>query len=256
MVSTWRILSCLALSLWLTAAEGPGGSRMPVQGTTHLQVPAHPLDVILGRPTANSITLSLLCYNDEEGVIAYGTGPEHLDLATPTQHFAKGEPVEIVLSGLKPDSDYVYEFRGRGLTGPRSRFHTARPPGSTFTFTVAADSHLDENTDPKLYDRTLAGALADGPDFHIDLGDTFMTEKHASRDDAATQYLAQRWHFGQLCRSAPLFFVLGNHDGEYPRGKDGDDQAVWSNRMRKRYYPNPIPDGFYTGNAVPHPTAG
>lgn len=33
--------------------------------------------------------------------------------------------------------------------------------GGTFTFTITADSHLDEHTDPALYQRTLANALAD-----------------------------------------------------------------------------------------------
>ncbi|MEI7899780.1 MAG: hypothetical protein WCK89_05975 [bacterium] len=46
-----------------------------------------------------------------------------------------------------------------------------------FTFTLTADSHLDENTDREMYQRTLAHAAADNPVFHSDLGDTFMTEK-------------------------------------------------------------------------------
>ena len=65
-----------------------------------------------------------------------------------------------------------------------------------------------------MYQRTLANALADAPDFHVDLGDTFMTEKHDNRENAARQYLAQRFYFGGLCHSAPLFLVLGNHDVE------------------------------------------
>ena len=85
-----------------------------------------------------------------------------------------------------------------------------------------------------------------------------MTEKHPTREAAAKQYLAQRYYFGQLCHSAPLFLVLGNHDGESPRGRgtDANSLAVWSNLMRTRYFPNPVPDGFYTGNATQHPQAG
>jgi hypothetical protein len=91
--------------------------------------------------------------------------------------------------------------------------------------------------------------------FHIDLGDTFMTEKHENRDAASKQYLAQRYYFGQLCQTAPLFLVLGNHDGESHRGRgsDADCLAVWSNLMRKRYFPNPVPDNFYTDNTIKHP---
>ena len=85
-----------------------------------------------------------------------------------------------------------------------------------------------------------------------------MTEKHENRENAARQYLAQRFYFGQLCQSAPLFLVLGNHDGESPRGRgsDTDSLAVWSNTMRKRYFPNPVPDSFYTGDTMKHPAGG
>jgi hypothetical protein len=124
-------------------------------------------------------------------------------------------------------------------------------------FTVTADSHLDDRVSPEVYLRTLNAAGADGPDFHVDLGDTFMTERHASRESAARQYLAQRYYFGQLARSAPLFLVLGNHDGEGRRwaGSAGS-LAVWANDMRKRHFPGPVPDGYYTGNASSEPHAG
>ena len=104
----------------------------------------------------------------------------------------------------------------------------------------------------------MANALADAPDFHIDLGDTFMTEKHASRESAARQYVAQRYYFGLIGHSAPLYLVLGNHDGESGRYLDGtaDNLAVWSNAMRKKYFSNPQPDSFYTGNTTPDPFAG
>ncbi len=153
---------------------------------------------------------------------------------------------------------YFYQFRSQRTNSAAFAFHTARLPGSTFKFTVTADSHLDDRVSADLYQRTLASALSDAPDFHVDLGDTFMTEKHRSRDDATRQYLAQRFYFGRLCGSAPLFLVLGNHDGESPRGRgsDADSLAVWSNQIRTRYFPNPVPDGFYTGDATKHPQAG
>ena len=44
--------------------------------------------------------------------------------------------------------------------------------------------HLDYNTDPQFLLR-LADALVDKPDFMIDLGNTFMTDKHRTRDGAA-----------------------------------------------------------------------
>ena len=258
----WGALLLLSVGLATQAAnEQParkGGSRQPIQTSRCNDVPSHPFDLILGRPTSNSVTVSVLCYEEQEGFIAYGTQPGALGAKTSARQFRKGEPVEIVLSPLQPNTRYVYELHLTRTNSGESTFHTARPPGSTFTFTITADSHLDEHTDPVSYQRALANALADAPDFHIDLGDTFMSEKHPNRQAAAQQYVAQRYYFDQLCHSASLFLVLGNHDGESPRGRGGDAEslAVWSNLMRKRYFPNPIPDSFYSGDGTKHPEAG
>jgi hypothetical protein len=260
------IVRVLLLLIWLCLAaqaadERParkGGARQPVQASKCNEVPPHPFDLILGRPTSNTVTVSVLCYADAEGCLAYGTARGNLSLRTAVRSFKSGEPAAIVLSALQPNTQYFYQFRSSRTNSAELTFHTARPPGSSFSFTVTADSHLDEHTDPLIYLRTLNDARAEAPDLHVDLGDTFMTEKHLSREAAAKQYLAQRYYFGQLCGSAPLFLVLGNHDGECPRGRgaDADGLAVWSNLMRKRYFPNPVPDGFYTGDALRHPQAG
>ena len=257
----WSLFLLVVVGVALDAAAGPirkAGSGQPIQTGKCNDVPAHPFDLILGRPTLNSVTVSVLCYENTQGYIAYGTQPGQLTSSTPTRLFAKGEPAEITLSALQSDVQYFYRLHLDRGDSDEFSFHTARPPGSVFTFTVTADSHLDENTDCALYQRTLANALADVPDFHIDLGDTFMTEKYASRTEAARQYLAQRFYFGQLCESAPLFLVLGNHDGESLRdgANDADSLAVWSNLMRKQYFANPVPDDFYAGNVTPHPVAG
>ena len=82
----------------------------------------------------------------------------------------------------------------------------------SFTFTITADSHLDNHTDLAWYQRTLRNAAADGPAFHVVLGNTFMTEKSINRAAAAQQYLDQRRYVDLL--RVPLYLVSGNHDGE------------------------------------------
>jgi hypothetical protein len=233
------------------------------QGEFRTDVPQHSVDVIIGRPTNTSVTVSVLSYADAKAVVAYGTAKEELSLQTDVQDLKKGQPHEIVLTRLMANTRYYYQLRaeaGKPLAGADwiGAFRTQRPAGSEFVFTVQADSHLDENTSTDLYRRTLANALADQPDFHIDLGDTFMTDKHASRDSAAKQYLAQRYYLGLIGQSVPVFLVLGNHDGDDSKLLRGgaDSLAVWSNTMRKRYFPNPLPDGFYGGNATKDPLAG
>jgi len=232
------------------------------------EVPAHPLDVVLGRPTADAVTLSVRAAFEGEGMVVYGAaeGAVKKQRETPLFALSAGVPREVVLSGLPADARCTYELRtrvGGGKGGgwkaePVRSFHTQRAPGASFAFTLQADPHLDYNTDPVLYLRCLGNALADEPDFHIDLGDTFMTDKHRGRETAAAQYVAQRYYFGHIAHSAPLFLVLGNHDGEAGRWLDGttDNLAVWANAQRKRNFPNPVPDAFYTGNTTPDPQAG
>jgi hypothetical protein len=264
-----RLVLLCALSLTGLAAAADDttpvhGGGHPGQGPTggfNVAVPAHPFDLILARPEKTTIRLSVLAYQEIEGSLAYGTEPGKYSTHTPLQPFKKGTPLELPITALQPNTRYYYQFRWRSpatqpfANSPEYTFHTARPPGSTFTFTMTADAHLDEHTSPQVYLQTLANIRADKPDFHIDLGNLFMTDKHATRDEAAAQYVAQRYYLGQIGNSTPVLLALGTHDGESSRYDDGsaDCLAVWSNRIRERYFPNPVPDDFYPGNNTPAP---
>ena len=121
---------------------------------------------------------------------------------------------------------------------------------------MQADSHLDENVSPAVYTQTLTDMSAAAPDFLIDLGDTFMTDKRRTNFKLAfPQYLAQRYYFGLIGRSAPVFLALGNHDGE-GGSRNGGAMSAWSIANRKKYFLNPEPDSFFTGNATPDPVSG
>ena len=246
-------------------AENSHGHRIPgVANTFNLTVPAHPYDLILARPERNAITLSVLTYQDSEGFVIYGTKSGACFIQSQVRQFKKGNPVEVVLSELQANTKYFYQFQFRApgaaaFTGsPEYTFQTARPTGSSFTFTMTADAHLDEHTSPDVYRQTLANIRADKPDFHIDLGNLFMTDKHASRDEAAGQYVAQRYYLGEIGCSVPVLLALGTHEGETSKYDDGsaDCLATWANLIRKRYFPNPLPDDFYTGNNTRHPQCG
>jgi len=247
--------------------QGKGHGHHPQSGggnSFNLTVPAHPYDLILARPEKNSITLSVLAYQDLEGSVAWGTQPGVYQKQTAVQSFKKNEPMEIRLDGLEKNTKYYYQFRSRApgaqafASGTECAFYTARSPGSTFTFTMTADVHLDEHTSPDIYMQALANIRADHPDFHIDLGNLFMTDKHATRDEAAAQFLAQRYYLGQIGCSSPVLLALGVHDGESSKYDDGSSNslATWSHQIRTRYFPNPIPDKFYTGNTDPKAPSG
>lgn len=109
-----------------------------------------------------------------------------------------------------------------------------------FVFTITADSHLDDRTDGAYYASTLTAAATDKPLFHVDLGDTFMSEKLTTRAAAAQQYVDQRRYFDLL--GVPVHLVQGNHDGESGRYFDGttNNLALWSQAMRQRYFPDPL----------------
>ena len=256
--------SCLAGFILALAFVGIENSALAQKGKKdqprHVfagPAPAHPFDIILARPTDKSITVSILAYKEMEGYITFGVEKDKPIAKTDVRTFTRHVPIEFILKGLQPDTRYVYRLHHRdGKAGDfvadvvEHTFQTQRKPGGSFIFTMQADSHLDQNTRAAVYERTLKNALADKTDFHIDLGDTFMTDKYEKYKDAMPHYLAQRYYFGLLAHSAPLFLVLGNHDGERLDRYDGtaDCMPVWSCLTRKKLFPNPYSDGFYTGN--------
>ncbi len=230
-------------------------------------VPVHPWDLILARPTDGSIAASLLAYKDSDAWIEYGITSGNYPFKTTPRPFTAGEPATIDITGLLAGTRYYYRLRirDRGVTdytaSEEYSFTTARSPGSTFVFTMQADSHLDENTDPAIYARALENMRADRPDFIVDLGDTFMTDKYTAYKDAQKQYIAQRYYFGIAGVSSPWVLALGNHDGEQGRYLNGtaDNMTIWSNRLRKSHFPNPVPGqqgDFYSGNTSPDPIGG
>lgn len=218
---------------------------------------------MLCRPTSTSVTVSVLTYLPLSGFLRYGTDAKNLTEETTARSFSPGEPASILIDGLRPDTTCYYQLvlkreNGAALTPLAvEHFQTQRASSAPFTFAIQADSHLDSATNTAVYATTLQHVTDARPDFLIDLGDTFMTDKHLDRASASQQYLAQRYYFGSVCKSVPLFLALGNHDGESGRLSGGPDSlAAWSNSMRKKYFPNPVPDQFYKGNAVSDTHAG
>lgn len=84
-------------------------------------------------------------------------------------------------------------------------------------------------------------------DFLIDLGDNFMTEKFPIFDAYYVEQrnLLYRHFWDKTCKSMPLFIVNGNHEGEL-RWKD--EMLDVATTIRKKYYPTPSPDDFYSGS--------
>lgn len=223
------------------------GSRQSEEFPT--SIPNRPFDLVLSAPTHSTITLSVVSGSAALGFVEFGEAGSDLERHTQIQRLDPQQPASFVLDGLVPGRAYSYRYRHLAASSAETldptrfdrsetfSFRTPRAKGHEFTFTVIADSHLDSNVDPAVYSRTLAHARAAQPDLHLDLGDTFMTDKYPRYEDALPHYLAQHDYFSQLGCACPIFLALGNHDGE-----DGSrDRAMtdWSRRQRTRFFPPP-----------------
>ena len=221
---------------------------------------------LLGRATDSSVTVNVATDRDVEAYVEYGVKSGTYTSKTDSKRYSGGAPFEIVLDHLQPDTRYYYrlQYREPGAAAFTARderwFHTQRPRGSTFTFALQFDPHMDENSDPDTYRLTLANVLADQPDFLIDLGDTTMSDKLNPVTEAGvmSRTLLLRSYYDLLCHSVPLFQALGNHEGEWGRNLNasGQNVAIWNTLARKQYFPNPVAGGFFSGDTRSYPTVG
>ncbi len=218
---------------------------------------------ILGKPTDTSIALKMFFSTAAEVAVKYGTSSGSYSGQTTWQSFTANDPAEILISGLQPDTKYYYAviYRNPGDTNYTTRtehtFHTQRLIGSSFTYVVQADPHLDASSDTALYQRCLQNQLEDNPDFMIDLGDFLMTDKLKNTTTNAVPHDTipyrcnlLRSYYENVCHSLPLYNVLGNHEGEAGWYLDGtaNNVAVWDTQERQKYFLNPGPDNFYSGD--------
>ena len=230
------------------AEQAGRGARRGPPDTFRTEVPYRQFDIVLGNPTGSSVTASIVVYSPLEGYFEFGDTPGGYSERTDLVSLVPGLPTEVILENLAPNAQYFYRWRGRATptddfeASNEFRFRTGRAEGETFVFTVQADSHLDGRTDTRLYEASLRNAKAADPDFHIDLGDTFMTDKRRTDyRNALPQYLAQRYYLGLIGTDAPVFLVSGNHDGE---GLRWGAMGEWAREQRESYFATPS-DGFH-----------
>lgn len=225
---------------------------------------------LLGKPTDHSITIQLFYEDSAEVSVQYGMISGSYTDSTSWHSALPGEPVEMLITGLRADTMYYYRVRNR-VPGASAyavraefRFHTQRPAGKTFSFVVQADPHMDEQSDTNLYRRCLQNQLEDRPDFMIDLGDFLMSDKlkNSARvithDTITYRSHLLRSYYETSCHSVPLFIALGNHEGESGWNLNGtpNNVAVWGTQDRKKYFLNPTPNAFFSGDTTIHNYVG
>lgn len=219
--------------------------------------------IILGRPTATSVTASVLFDQNVEYYIEYGTQSGNYSSTTSNYNNLLDVPDEIDIINLLPSTQYFYRMQYKLVNAasytatPEYKFHTQRAPGENFTFTVESDEHLyDPKGNRNMYQVTLANEAADNPDFMLSLGDIFGNDHSpltTTSSDMDALHKDYRQYLGQICHSIPFYVCLGNHEGEndyYLNQTPPNNIGIWGTQWRKYYYPNPFPNSFYSGNTV------
>jgi Calcineurin-like phosphoesterase len=258
----WRVFGGALLGVSLFAALH---AAQQTQQDTDSKTSVAELTQVLGRPTDHSIAVNVLDPKDVEAYVEFGTVEGKYSGKTAAQKSKAKTPFEITIDKLKANTRYFYRLRYKEAgvksyaMGKEYTFMTQRPPGTTFTFDVQSDSHperLVRMFDPELYARTMASVRKDRPDFYVTMGDDFSVDEMKIERNAvsvAQIYIDQRKYLGMDGSSTPIFLVNGNHEQAAKYLLDGtpNNNAVWAGVARNRYYPNPAPDGFYTGDAEP-----
>lgn len=236
---------------------------------------------MLGRASATSINVNVAFDQDMQVYVQYGTASGTYSSTTPVQTAKATTPLNIMLSGLAPNTRYYYRLQYAPLSAttfnarPEHSFITARPAGTPFTFVVQADPHLDNNSNTSVYQLTLQNELKDQPDFLIDLGDTMLTDKLNTSGEpigtsgpncnggptaagVLTRAQLHRSFYDLITGSVPLFLTLGNHEGEWGANLNGTSQnyALWDTQYRNMYFPTPAPDGFFSGDSQQYDVNG
>ncbi len=222
---------------------------------------------MVGRVTDTSATISIIPDDMLEYFIEYSTESGSYQHRFPAENSLSAladEPIEVVLPGLAPNEKYYYRFVYSGDGGnnwierDEYSFHTQRSKGDTFSFTIISDSHIQKATGNgilRLYNIALQNVLNDSPDLHFDLGDAFAVTTLETGDSVGvdSEYLFQRTQMSKIAHSIPINLVLGNHaDEEGWNLDDGvtteESKPVLSTNSRKKYFLNPVPNHFFSGD--------
>lgn len=221
-------------------------------------------NIVLGAPEKNSVVANILLEKGGEYFIEYGTVSNNYSSKSPVEGSLTGQPVELTLSGLKADTRYYYRLSYR-VPGQNeftrtaeSWFSTQRSVGTEFSFGVQGDSHPEragKMFSSAYYHQTIRNVSAAQPDFYFMMGDDFSLDRliasnTVSQSAVESIYKVQRYYLGNSGTNPPLFLVNGNHEQAARYLLNGTDQnaAVQAALARKKYFPLPSPDGFFSGD--------
>ena len=248
------------------------GAAANVFGLESKTFAAQDLNIILGRPTSNSIAISLMTSNSISCYIEYGTTGKTFPSKSANFQTVAQNPTVFELKSLKSNQKYFYRIRykvaGASLysTSKTYTFQTARIPGKSFSFSLHGDTHPEragKMFNSELYYVAMGNVAAQGNDFHILMGDDFSIDPligkgQATKENVEKIYRTHRDWLGTIGPTTSIFLVNGNHEQAAQYLIDGSttNPAVLAGNARNKFYPQPAPDGFYTGDNLEVPAVG
>jgi hypothetical protein len=186
---------------------------------------------------STQISISVTANDAAKCYIEYGSSAGSMKNKTSVAILAKGETKLINLVGLKESSKVYYRVRyataaGKSYSALSIATASTASKGSTSTFAIQADPHMDENSSADVYNGTLNQIVAASPLFLMDLGDIFMVDKLADKSEAniRARFELMKGYYAKL-GNIPLKITLGNHDGELGYSKFN------TKSYRKEYFP-------------------
>ena len=219
---------------------------------------------LLGRPEANSIAIKIVPDADITLYYEYGTTSGEYTHTTATVSATAGEPKMVTLSGLTANTKYYYRMQysvnggADWVVRTENSFHTQRASGSTFTFTITSDAHVNIMLgDSSTWINTLNDVKDDQADFEIDLGDTIAMDNGSTSvsvgDIAAAEqmYKDALPYFNIISGSTPIYLIAGNHEQQeawHLLAPIAGSLPVIGKNAEKKFYLNPVPDSFYSGD--------
>ncbi len=159
-----------------------------------------PRDPYLQKVGPDTATVAFRLASDCAPTVRYGEG-------TPSQSAAsqaKGRVHAVVLTGLRPGTEYTYEVDACGMRTPVKRFRTAPVPGTRQVHFAAVGDFGTGGTDQKA---VAADILARRPELFVALGDNAYS--------SGTESEIQKNLFAPmaaLLAEVPIYPSLGNHE--------------------------------------------